>query len=796
MATLLHDLRFAVRALGRSPGFTAVAVLTLAIGIGANTAIFSVVEGALLQALPFRDASRLVWITETRASTGTDLMVDPPMLRDWAEGTRTLSGIAAWSVESPTITGRGEPTRRPAAAVSAALFPLLGVEPALGRWIAPSEDRAGAAPVVVLGEGLWRERFGASPAVLGQTLRLDDEPYTIIGVAAAGFDFPDGAQLWTPLMPALGDAATVRGAHFLAAIGRLSPGATAGAAQGELAGLARAIGEREQGARDIGARVVGLQEHIVGGTRRGLLVLLGAVTFVLLIACANVANLLLARGVGRRRELAVRSALGASAGVLARQLLVESVVLALIACAVGLAVAYWTMVAIVALAGSQLPRAAEITMNAPVLLYALVTATATGVLFGLAPALHAARTGPQAALKQDPRAGARSGRLRRVLVVGELAATVVLLAAVGLMLESFVRLTSTDPGFVPDRLVAAKITLPASRYADPAAQLAFYTSLRDRLAAKPDVRAAAIVRNLPISGMTMTSPVWVEGEPVGPQAPEGQFAPVSPEYFRVMGIPLVAGRTFTERDNADTPPVAVVSAVLAKRLFGERSPLGATLRTGFGAQSLRIVGVVGDVRHGGQAAPPAPQVYVPFRQRVSPYESIVLAGRGDPNALLRAVRGAVRDADPELAIDQLTTMRELLATSVAQPRFYLALLGLFAVVALILAVVGLYSVIAYGVARRTREIGIRVALGAERRALVRSFVGEALRLAGIGIAIGVAGAAVATRALSTLLYEVKPTEPMAFAGAALLLVAASAFASWLPALRAARVEPVEALRYE
>lgn len=793
--TVQQDLRYAARSLRRNPGFASIVILTLALGIGANTAIFSVVESALIRAVPFRDSSSLVWITETDATHGTALPVDPPTLRDWREHARTLSGIAGWSSGARVAVERGQPIRRQVADVTADLFTLLGVRPALGRWIASGDDRRGAAPVVVLGHGLWEDAFGGDSAVVGESMKLDDASYTIIGVAPEGFDFPDGARLWTPLLPALGDAAEVRGAHYLSVIGRLAPGRTFGQARAELASISRTAAGRDPGARNVGVRVESLQNHVVGDVRRGLLILLGAVTCVLLVACANVANVMLAHGIGRRRELAVRSALGASGRVLARQLLVESLLLSLLAGGVGLLLAHWSLGAIVRLAASQLPRAGHIGMDRTVLLYGLGTALLTGLVFGVVPALRAARTDPQEAFR-DGGGGNAAGGLRRALLIGEVAGALVLLAVAGLMVESFLRLVDTDPGFTPDHLVAARITLPVYRYRTKEQQAGFFAALLERLAAHSDVRRAGLARNLPVAGISMVSPVWLEDRSFEGQPPRGQYAPVSPDYFRMLGIPLLEGRAFTERDDGRSQPVAVISAVLARRLFGDADPLGATLKTGFGPRPRRIVGVVGDVRHAGQATAPTPQVYVPFLQAIEPFETILVSGSGDERALMRSVRAEVRRLDPDLPLDDLTTMRQLLSNSVARPRFYLTLLGLFASAALLLAAVGVYGVAALGVGQRTRELGIRFALGARRGRIAWLVLREALGIGMAGVGLGLAGALLATRTLGSLLFEVDPYDPAILAGAAVALLAASLLASWLPARRGARIEPMDVLRAE
>lgn len=802
MTSLFQDLRYGARMLLRSPGFAAVAVLTLALGIGGNTAIFSVVNAVVFRRLPYQNPDRLVWLSETdlRERSG-DMRVSPPTFLDWRSQAQGFEAVSAISEGDFVFTGRGEPERIPGAAVSANFFALLGVRPALGRTFLPEDDRVAGRPVVILSHEFWRNRFGSDPGIVGRGIALDGKSYEVVGVAPAGFNYPPGNRLWVPLMPTLGDGLTIRGAHILDVIGRLKSGVPLSRASAELNAVQQRIAQEDSDYRNYGARVVPLQEHIVGDLRLPLLVLLGAVGFVLLIACANVANLFLARAAARGREMAIRVAAGATRGRVVRQLLTESAMMALAAGTLGTLLASWGVDALVALSPQKLPRAQEIGLNGQVLAFALVVSLLTGLLFGLAPALQARKVDLSAGLKGEGFqliGGTSRNRLQSLLVVSETALGLVLLVGAGLMIKSFVRLLQVNLGFRPQHVIAFRLSLADSRYPDPRGQAAFFQQLLERIKTLPGVRSVGMGRNLPISGQSMTSPVIIEGRP----APPGerrlvQQAAVDPGYFSAMGIRIESGRSFNERDNAEATPVIILNQAFVRQFFPGENPLGKRLRTFFGKPVMReVVGVVGNVKHSGPARATPPEVYVPYAQEPGPYMTVVVRTDADAATTIPAVRSAVLAIDRNEPLDQVATMESLFSESVARPRFFSWVLGAFGGMALILVAVGIYGVISYSVAQRVHEIGVRLALGAEQRDVLRLIIGQGLLLTGIGIVAGLAGALPLTHILAGLLFAVRPTDPATFVGVALLLMSVAMLASYIPARRAMKVDPMVALRYE
>jgi predicted permease len=800
---LAQDVRYALRQLRRSPGFALVAVLTLALGIGANTAIFSVVNGVLLRPLPFREPDRLVRVFSL--DEGKRAAVSPLDFADWRDQARSFEGLAAVNALTLNLTGGGEPERLEGASVSAALFSVLGVRPIAGRTFAPSEDAPGAPRLVLLGEPLWRRRFGADPGLVGRTVLLDGEVYTVVGIVPAASAYPAGAEVWTPLD--LSQEARSRGARYLRVIGRLAPGTAASAAGAEMAAIARRLEEQDPDHNTgFGAAVVPLHQQIVGEVRTPLLVLLGAVGFVLLIACANVANLLLARAIGREGELAVRAALGAGRGRIVRQLLTESLLLALLGSAAGVALAAAAMRAFVAAVPDDLPRVAEVGIDGTVLLATAGAALATGLLFGLAPALQASTPILVGTLKQGGRgASGHAGRRRAsdALVVAEVALAVVLLAGAGLLTRSFTRLLEVDPGFRPERVTTFTVTLPPAKYGKDAQLQAFAAALVERLARLPGAQSAAVVSGLPLSDAGFSLSFTVDGRPApDPGAePSAQVRVATPAYFATMGIPLVRGRAFTERDRDGSPQVVVINREAARRFFPGEDPLGRRVQLGWTRDSVRmggeIVGVVGDVRQFGLDAAPVPEIYAPYDQFPLDELSAVVrstADEQDQAAVLAAVWGAVGELDRDLPVYALRTLEELVSESVARPRFYMLLLGAFAAVALLLSAVGIYGVMSYAVRQRTREIGIRVALGATGGRVLRMVLGQGLTLALAGAILGLLAALWVTRLMASLLYGVSPTDPPALAAGAVVLVAVAALACYLPARRAARADPLTAIR--
>ena len=817
-----QDIRHAVRLLGKNPGFTAVAVATLALGIGANTAIFSIVDAVLLRPLPYAQPERLVSVSEQLrmrppgGGKGAPSLLTSDTFRAWRDSSRTLDSIAAYAPRAYTLTGLGEPITLRGTAVSSTLFPMLRVSPEHGRLFQRSEERAGADQVAILSDALWTHRFGSDPAIVGRTIVLDDKQFTIVGVLPAAFYFPDReSEIWTPLTPAI--EAPRPGQRIIMAfngIARLKEGATI--AQAEAEGTAVAAHAQlppppgmAADAPPAAVQLVPLQEQRVANVRPALIALAAAVGFVLLIASANIANLLLARGAARLRELAVRTALGAQRRRLLRQLLVESVLLALCGGAAGIALAYGLKQALPAIAPADIPRLGDAAIDVRVLSFACALAILTGVLFGLAPALQGSRVNVLQALNElgAQRLGGfrflKGNRLRSLLVVAEVALSIVLLAGAGLLVRSFVGLMQVDPGYDPANVITAQVSPPRTKYQDPDARRAFVTQLQERIAAIPGVRASGLTNRLPLTRGNMILSFGIEGRPrpADPQAvPRAGLSVVSPGYPQAMGLTLRAGRLFTRTDRAGTPPVALVNESLAREYFPQGA-VGGRLQM-FGDSPIQIVGVVGDVRYTGLDAAPQPEIYLlldqlpPDGPGAIGRTSIVVRSAGDPLAVVPFLRSAVLDVDPDLPLDDVQTMAARLSSSVAGPRFYALLFGLFALIALGLAVVGIYGVLSYSVAQRSREIGVRMALGAEARDVLRLVVGQGLGLTLAGIVVGLAGAVAATRFLRTLLFGVSANDPATYLAAMALLTVVALGACWIPARRAVRVDPMTALRYE
>ncbi|HEY7529426.1 MAG TPA: ABC transporter permease [Gemmatimonadota bacterium] len=816
------DLRQALRALRRAPGFTAAAVLTLALGIGAATAIFSVVNGVLLRPLPFPDPDRLVLLHERARPIGLDRMwVSLPNFRDWRERARSFEEMAAFNAGEAGLTGAGEPEQVRVAWSEGPLLELLGARAVAGRGLAAADDEPGAPAAVVLGHGLWQRRFGGDPAAVGSTVRLDGEPFTVVGVMAPGFAFPDladaGVEAWVttaPLVRADPDLLR-RGNHWLAVVARLRPGATPESARREMLGLARALREENPDSFDDGVDLTPLAEEVVGGARRPLLLLLGAVGLLLAIACANVAGLLLARGAWRGREIGIRAALGAGRARLVRQLLVESVVLALAAGAAGLLLANWGVEALLSLSPASLPRLDEVGVDGRVLAFGIAVSTLTGAAFGLLPALHASRQDPAALLGEGAlrtTAGPRRARLARVLVVVELALAVVLLAGAGLLARSLSGVRGVDPGFDPRGVVLASVSLPTSVYAERERWVAFFDDVLERLRAHPGVTAAGVVTDPPLSGSGRQTGLRIEG---APQPPPGQQPPltdiqvVSPGYPDAAGIQLVRGRTFEPADGPDAPLAALVDEVLVRRYWPDTDPVGRRLALDddeSGRPRWReVVGVVESVKHygvdldaerraGGELV--RPTVYLPHRQEPESSMTIAVRTDGDPAAVVPVLREAVRAVDPAQPVGEVRLLRDLMADSLGPRRLHTVLLGGFAVAALLLAAIGTYGLVAQAVARRAREIGIRIAVGARDEDVVGMIVRQGAALATAGAAAGLAAALGATRLLEGLLFGVGARDPVTLAAVVSVLVAATLLASWIPARRASRIDPIEVLRSE
>jgi putative ABC transport system permease protein len=805
MDTLLQDLRYAVRQLVRNRGFTIVAVLTLALGIGANTAIFSVIRGVLLRPLPFPEPERLMLAVGVIGSQRAG--VTAPDFIDWRAGSSTLD-LAAMTTYNANLTGIDEPERVTAARVTANYFAVLGVRPLLGRVFTPDEEPEGAPHVVVVTEGFWRNRLGADSSALGRTLTLDDVPYTIVGVMGAGAEaLENGENLWVPLALRRNEIAAT-GARFLDVVARLHPGVRPERASEELQTIAARLKEvRPWSNKDVSAELVPMGEVVVGDSRRSLLLLFGAVGLVLLIACANVANLLLVRATARGRESAIRTALGAGPSRLIRQLLTESVVLALLGAAGGLVLAAWgTGLLVQALPGGT-PRLDQVRLDGIVLVFTLVVATLTGIVFGLAPALRAARPDLVPELTDAARGsgGPQRRRLGAALIVAEIAVALVLLVSAGLLLRSFAAVTRVDPGFDVEQVTAVRIALPGGRYGSPAQSVRFYQSLIARAREVPGVQESAVASSVPFGSGGYNYSIVIEGRPAPARLEDTPTIfprAISAGYFHAMGIRLRGGRAFESSDRSGAMRVGIINETAARRFFPGESPLGRRFTPDDDGGVLQVVGVVSDVRGFGLSSEPRPELFLPIEQASRNHwewtgRAMSLVVRTGTDARLDApLREAVWSLDRSLPIYSLWTVRELIARSVAPRRLFMLLIAGFAAVALLLAAIGIYGVMTFTVSQRTRELGIRVALGAVRQDVFRLVVGRAMALTGLGLAIGVVGAVAATRLLTQSLYGIRPTDPITYLGIAVLMCAVAFVASYLPARRAARVDPMVALRNE
>ncbi len=805
MDTLLRDIRYSLRTLRKSPGFTAFAALTIALGIGATTTIFSVVDAVLLSPLPYHEPATLVGVHETDPGAGNDgFPTTPATFLDWQRDTKSFSAMAASRPQAATLTGSGEPERVPGGAVSAGFFEVLGARPILGRGFLPEEDAAGAGQAVVLSEGLWRRRFGGDPGVIGQSMNINGQPHAVVGVMPSSLRLPFAeTELWVPLAFSEQEA-TARGNHHLRVVARLAPGATLEQANAEMHTIAtRMQSEYPEFQSGFGATVRPLADDIVGDVGRPLWVLAGAVGFLLLICCANVANLMLARAASRRKEIAIRSAIGAGRGHIVRQLLAEALVLSLIGGVGGLVLASWGTQLLVTLGPAELPRLQEIAVDGRVAAFALLASLATGALFGIAPALQASRSDLNDTLKDGSKGssgGPGRARARQALLVAEVAISLTLLVGAGLMMKSLNRLRAVDPGFRTTGILTAQLPLPLARYDSAYKRAALYQALEERARAIPGVRSVGFTSSVPLSGSLAISGYWIEGKTPrndNSQVPTANFYLVAGDFFQTMGIPLSQGRYLGAEDRADAPRAAVVNETLARQQFAGEDPIGKRFQIGpDSAPYYTIVGVVTDSRHQGLGAEPPPQLYVPFAQEGYGNMSLMVHTDGDPTRLVASLRTELQALDPDLPLARARTMEDVLAQGIARPRFITLLLGAFAGIALLLALVGTYGVVAYSVAQRTQEFGIRMALGADARRVLADVVMHAARVTAIGIVIGVAAALVLSRGLATLLFQVHVADPVTYVVIAALLLGVTVLASWVPARRATRVTPLNALRAE
>ncbi|HJR05678.1 MAG TPA: ABC transporter permease [Pyrinomonadaceae bacterium] len=811
MGDLWQDLRYGLRMMLKNPGFTVVAVLALALGIGANSAIFSVVNTVLLRPLPYRDPERLVmiWEDDTKGGYPRDTPAAANYI-DWRDQSSVFEGMAAMAEQNFNLTGTGEPEKIEGRRVSANLFSLLGVEPQVGRAFLAEEDQPGRSRVVVISHGLWQRRFGADAKIINQSLTLNGESYTVVGVMPSHFQFPSREdELWVPIAFTPEEAAS-RGRHYLEVVARIKSGVTLEQAQAEMSTIASRLQQQypEQNA-ELGAVVTPLHEQVVGDIKPALLVLLGAVGFVLLIACANVANLLLARAAVRQKEISIRVALGASRLRLVRQFLTESVLLAVLGGGVGLLLSLWGVSLLKAFIPENISQVEAITIDARVLAFTLLVSLLTGLIFGLAPATQASNLNLNETLKEggrDSAAGSRGNRIRNLLVVTEVAVSLVLLIGAGLLINSFMRLRNVDPGFRADNLLTMQVELPELKYPEHAQRTNFYNELLRRIEALPGVKSVAVTTNLPLYAQGNSIGVSIEGRP-DPAPGQGKRPSVttrvvSPNYFQTMGIALLQGRGFSDQDKVDSPAVAVISETMARRFWPDQDPTGRRLTSGSPTSTdpndwITVVGVVKDVRQFELISEAKQQMYLSYVQAdfFAPNDLVVRTDL-EPLSLASAVRRAVWEVDKDQPVSKIRTMEEIVSESVARQRFSMLLLGIFATLALVLAAVGIYGVMSYSVAQRTREFGIRMALGAQRSDVLKLAVGQGLKLVLVGIVIGLGAAFVLTRVMSSLLFGVSATDPVTFITISLVLVGVAVLASFVPALRATKIDPMDALRYE
>lgn len=802
-----RHFRHALRQLRRNPGYTTAVVVTLALGIGAVTAVFSVVNGVLLRPLPYPEPDRLVRVYST-GEHGHLWTSSPPDFTDWRAQARSFEVMAAGHATILTLTGEGEAERLQGARVTPGFFEVYGVSPRLGRGFVSDEERPGSDDVVVLGHGVWLGRFGGDASVLGRTIRLNGSPYRVVGVMPPGFDAPGGSSLWIPRSFSAEDLTTQRGAHYLNVVGRLAPDASVSAADAEMRAIAaRLEAEHPDTNTGWGATVQEMRETVVGDVRPALLVLFGAVGLVLLVACANAAGLSLTRAAGRQRELAVRAALGAGRGRLAGTLLGESLVLAVLGGLGGLLLAHLGTELLLALRPEDLPRIDEVRVDPAVLAFAAGASLLTGIGFGILPALQASDRDLHGRLKEGDRAlgGRSSPRLRSLLVAGEIGLCVLLLAGAALLGRSLLKLQAVDPGFRIENVLTLNVSLPDARYG-PDESREFVRGLLEEARALPGVEAAGVIFGLPLTGFGYSISVErLDGGPAYERPGEEksvQVRVVSPEYFQTLGIPVLRGRGFDRGDREGAPPVAVLSEGAATLLWPDEDALGRTLELGtrLGVAEHRaggeVVGIVRDVRHDGPHRPAPPQVYVAHAQFPVDFLSLAVRTGGEPAALAGPIRRLVRGVDPDLALSEARTMEQWLGESLARSRFFALLLGLFAVIALLLAAVGIYGLVAYGVRRRTRELGVRMALGAASADVLRLVVRQAAAVAGAGVALGLVGAFLLTRTLRGLLFQLSPTDPATLATVTVVLIGVAMAAAWIPARRATRVDPLLALRQE
>ena len=802
MNSLIQDFRYAVRMLVKKPGLVVVIVLTLALGIGANTAIFSVLDAVLIRPLAYPDPDRLVMIWQNDLTEGDgQTTVSPPNFLDWRKESESFQSMAFFLPEAFNLTGGVEPERLRGARVSADWFSVLGQSPSRGRGFHPDDDQPGTDPVVVLSHGLWDRRFGSDPGLLGQTLTLGAVPHTVVGIMPPGFAFPRKCELWVPYILSEGER-NQRGDVYLQALGRLRKGVTLAVAQAEMDTIAKRLEQAyPETNTHSGVLLVRLHDQMVQRARPALVALLGAAGFVLLVACANVANLLLAHGSTRTREIAIRGALGASRNRLFSQFMIESVFLSLTGGTLGVLAALWGTEALIRLAPSGFPRLGEAHIDARVVGFAFMVSVLTGVVFGALPAFQGSRCDLHGSLKEGGLRGTgtrSTQRLRQTLVVSEVALAFVLLVGAGLMIRSLVSLQRVDPGFDPRGTLTTAIELPVSKYPEEYQQAAFFKEVVERVEALPGVRCAGSVTTLPMSGGNLVYGFTIEGRPA-PRAGERPAAgldAVTPHYLRAMRIPLLKGREFTERDDASAPKVVIINETMARTHWPGEDPIGRHLVLEGSEATREIVGVVGDVKHRGLSVDFRSEMLCPLSQVQASFGNLVIRAEGDPMALASAIRHAVWSVDPDQTLGPMRTVEQYVAASTSRPRFTMLLLGVFAVLALVLSAVGIYGVMSFSVHQRSHEIGIRMALGAKAADVAGLVLSQGIALVALGVGIGLAGAFGVTRVLRSMLFSVSPTDAPTLVGVAVLLGLIALLACYIPTRRAMKVDPMVALRYE
>jgi putative ABC transport system permease protein len=798
-----QDLKYAFRGLVKRPGFAVIAIMTLALGIGANTAIFSVVNGVLLQPLPYPEPDRLVALRDSNLAKQPDSQVAPGNFVEWKKQTSVFTALEAYRTVSYNLTGDGVPERLLAGRVTSGMFKMLGAQPIIGRDFLAEDDETGREKVVIIGEGLWRRRFGSDPNIIGTTLKLSGEGFAVIGVMPAAFRLPDQREreLWTPIA-FLDSEKSLHQAHYIDAIGRLKSDASVEQARADLNAIATRLGEQYPAANSgWTVRVTPLFDFVVGDSKTILWVLFSAVVLVLLIACANVMNLLLARAVTRQREMAIRAALGASRMRIVRQLVTESVMLAILSGLIAWPLATWGLKVILALAPQDLPRIAAAKLDSRALLFTLAITLLTGIIFGLAPALELIKLDTNASLKDTGSEGNRGvvqRRLGNLLIVSEVAIALVLLVGGGLLLRTVWSLRSVDPGFNYRNALAVTLQLSEKQYSDDQKVATFSQQLAQRTSTIPGVEAVGVARILPIIHDLPTG-FYIEGRSREPdnQLPQTNYSSVSPDYFKAMGIPLMTGRTFNDHDILKAARVAIVSESFGKRFFPNESPIGKRINVTTGPEAFReIVGVVGDVKQKGLNRETLPHTYEPFAQAPSQFMTIVVRTSADPNSFVPAIRSTVFQMDNELPLQSVRTLDRVIANSISQQRFTSAVLAVLAAVALLLAIAGLYGVISYAVSQRTRELGIRMALGARVPDLLRLVLKQGMAFVVIGELLGLVAAYALTRLLRGLLFGITPTDALTFGTVTIVLSGIAFLACYIPARRAAKVDPLAALRCE